>query len=206
MGRGRIIAAGLGVLVAIAGIIGGNAISSSSEGDLAYAESQLLQMKNQVAAKQAGTTEAAKHVVNVVTGLNAARVAEDNTIAKNFMDWVFTWDTSEQYNTIRDELVGRYGCSRDGRFLANFMPKLQSNVDAEGNSYNLIDTLGYNMSYDDMSPIVCGIDGDTYSYFATVDVHSTNKYGDEGSGSVAFEYSIDGNGDLTVLDAYTISR
>lgn len=180
--------------------------TSANDDEVRLLSSDVAKMRNQLATQEAANAQSTSEVVTTVTGLNPARVTSDNGHAKEFMDWVLTWSTSDEYNAIRGELTSKYGAEEGGGFLTTFMPPLANNTDDEGNNYNLIDTLGYNMTYDGFHSIVTNISGENYTYFAIVDVHSTNKYGDEGRGQVAFTYRVDGDGNVSVIDGYTISQ
>lgn len=162
-------------------------------------------LENKIETVKAGLAKDNDEAVSNVSGLNAKRVSQDDEVAKAFMNELFNWRSYEQYTSIRSSMMDDYHLSEDSSFLTVFMPELEDRTDAAGNHYNVIDDAGYNVEFSDMTSYVTGISGSKYSYFTMVDLVSSDSTGNEGSGKAVFVYTVDSDGNLSDLNAYTIS-
>lgn len=164
-------------------------------------------LKNQITVQEASNEAKQNEIVSSSTGLDAARKVQDDKIASSFMDKCLTWSTYKEYTDIRNSLIKDYHLSKDSNFLKVFMPEVVNTKSDDGTDYNRIDVFGYNLSYDEMESYVTNIseDGDKYSYFTFVTVTSQSRNNYEGSAVGAFIYTIDGDGNITDIDASVIS-
>lgn len=149
-----------------------------------------------------------------VTGLDTARVDGDDKIAEDFLKKILSWNSYEEYEAMRTEVMTEYDL-RDSAFSSNgfldvFFPKVEVKVDADGNEYNPID-YGFgdagelNMQYKGLSSHVINISGDNYTYLTEVTISSSAANGGTGTGTCVFLYTVDKDGALSNLDAYTVA-
>lgn len=169
-------------------------------------ESTIADLQNQITVKQASKEANHNVVVTQSTGLDASRVAEDDSVAAEFIKKCLTWSSYEEYNNIRNSLISDYKLKPDSNFLTVFMPEVVNTTSPDGTNYNRIDVFGYNLSYDGMTSYVTDISDDgKYSYFSFVTVSSKSKTKYEGTTTAAFMYTIDKDGNITNIDASGIS-
>lgn len=160
--------------------------------------------KNRVLANQSLNDTKAK-----VSGLDTNRVRTDDGIVDAFFKKIFTWSSADEYNAVRDELLQSDMLAADNSLLTILFPELQEGQDASGDSSNIIDDGVYgqlNMTYDSMTSHVIGIDGTTYSYFTEITVLSQVAGGTANSGEIVVTYSVDKDGQILDLSAYTVAE
>ena len=138
-------------------------------------------------------------------GIDVNRVENDDKVAEELMETVFTWKSYDEYNEIRDTLMNKYQLSNDSSFMQTFMPEIYNEV-LDGKNYNRIDVGGYNISFNDMTSYVVSIDENTkvYEYFTIVDVTSKSENGGSSDYSLALQYKVTDGEQIMNLTGYTI--
>lgn len=138
-------------------------------------------------------------------GIDVNRVENDDKVAKELMETVFTWKSYDEYNEIRNTLMNKYQLSNDSSFMQTFMPEIYNEV-LDGKNYNRIDVGGYNISFNNMTSYVVSIDEKTkvYEYFTIVDVTSKSENGGSIDYSLALQYKVTDSGQIMNLNGYTI--
>ena len=138
-------------------------------------------------------------------GIDVNRVENDDKVAKELMETVFTWKSYDEYNEIRNTLINKYQLSNDSSFMQTFMPEIYNEV-LDGKNYNRIDVGGYNISFNNMTSYVVSIDEKTkvYEYFTIVDVTSKSENGGSIDYSLALQYKVTDSGQIMNLNGYTI--
>lgn len=166
---------------------------------------KIADLKNDIVIAKSDNQIKQDNIVMNSTGYNGSRVVKDESIAKDFIKKCMSWETYDEYNKARNEIKTKYRLKNDN-FLNVFMPEVVNTTSPDGTEYNRIDTLGYNMSFENMDVYVSDIsENGTYSYFSFVDITSRDNSGNEGEGKSLFVYDIDENGIMSNIDAYTIS-
>ena len=122
------------------------------------------------------------------------RKTADGKAASAFLEKFLTWDSYEEYCRVRTWLMESCGASADDPLLTNFMPELTE--DAFGTA---------NMTFGSASSYVVSEEGDQISYFALCEVKNRNENGDTGNGRVGVFYTLDGEGNVSGVSAYTIA-
>lgn len=179
--------------------------SSSWESKLSAQNKQIQQLQNQITVKEAANQNTTNTVVQQTTGLNQARVDSDKLIAEEFLEKIMTWDSYEEYQSLREWCMNTYGVEEDSKFLQIFMPEVVIATANDGSTYNRIDTSGLNVQYEGMDTYVTRITANNYSYFSFVTWSSHDSFGNEAATTAIFTYDINGNGELSNIDAYTIA-
>ena len=138
-------------------------------------------------------------------GIDVNRVENDDKVAEELMETVFTWKSYDEYNEIRNTLMNKYQLSNDSSFMQTFMPEIYNEV-LDGKNYNRIDVGGYNISFNDMTSYVVSIDENTkvYEYFTIVDVTSKSENGGSSDYSLALQYKVTDSEQIMNLNGYTI--
>ena len=138
-------------------------------------------------------------------GIDVNRVENDDRVAEELMETVFTWKSYDEYNEIRNTLMNKYQLSNDSSFMQTFMPEIYNEV-LDGKNYNRIDVGGYNISFNGMTSYVVSIDENTkvYEYFTIVDVTSKSENGGSSDYSLALQYKVTDGEQIMNLTGYTI--
>lgn len=165
-----------------------------------------INLQDENLSEKESTEQEQSEKIEAVASLDITRVEKDDKIAADFLEKIMTWDSYAEYEGIRQELMSTYGLSEDSNFLTVFMPEVVTKTSKDGTVYNRIDVMGLNVTYEGMDSYVAGITGQVYSYFAFVEWSSHDKNGAEASAKCIFMYSINGEGKLLNLDAYTIAN
>ena len=163
-------------------------------------ESELI---NQIDVKIATKQTASDGVVQEVSGLNSDRVAKDDAVVKDVLSLLCTWSNSSDYIKARYELVNTHGISEDSAILTDFMPEITKVPLSDGNKYEM-DITGANSTYVGLDSYVAGIKGDVYSYATRVTIESSDGGGHSKQGKFLATYSVDYDGDITDLNAFTL--
>lgn len=122
------------------------------------------------------------------------RTLRDNQLASEFAKKLLTYQSYEEYQQIRTWLKETYHVAADDNLLTSFFPELpKETVEAS------------NMKFEGATSYQIKTDGDQRSYFALCRV--SNKIdGNSGSGHVGLFYTIDGDGTMHTISAYTLVR
>lgn len=195
------------VVIFISNAIVSNVVYSKN---LAKADDQMQQLTGEVEKLRVTKQQAVSSTKAKVTGLDTKRVKTDDGIMEAFLKKCFTWSSAEEYRQIRSDLQNSSDLNASGTFVDVLFPELldEVTVDGDGNT-NVIDDSIYgklNMKYDSLKSHVVAIDGTDYSYFTEVTVTSAIDGGISSTGSVILTYTVDKDGNLSELDAYTVAN
>ena len=179
----------LAVLLVAAGvrIIGSARTLNASIADQEKRIQQLTKEKEALSGEQTEETSGEEEE-------ETDRKTADGKAASAFLEQFLTWDSYEGYNGIRTWLMESCGASAEDSLLTNFMPELTE--DAFGTA---------NMAFGSASSYVVSEEGDQISYFALCEVKNRNENGDTGNGRVGVFYTLDGEGNVSGISAYTIA-
>lgn len=185
----KILCVVLAVLLFAAGvrIIGSARTLNASIADQEKRIQQLTKEKESLSGEEAGETSGEEEETD--------RKTADGKAASAFLEQFLTWDSYEGYNGIRTWLMESCGASADDPLLTHFMPELTE--DAFGTA---------NMAFDSASSYVVSEDGENISYFALCEVENRNEDGDTGNGRVGVFYTLDGEGNVSGVSAYTLAE
>lgn len=167
-------------------------------------QAEIDELKNRIAVLQSTYDNTKSEILMTTTGLNLQRVAKDDAVIQDFLTLVCTWDSYEEYNNAREKIMRVYGIEKDSHFMSVFMPEVVNKVANDGTSYNRIDTMGLNMTYEGLKSYVTHILADEYSYFTLVTISSTWDNGGEATAQAAITYTVDTEGNLTNIRAIPI--
>ena len=186
----------------------------------ATAQGQLSSLQNQEKMNQVTGNKKEASAKEEVSGLDMARKKTDDSIAEEFFKNCLDWDDSESYNKKRDwvseQEKAKPSVEVEDSFLTAFFPAVTETEDDNGKQVNIIDKEGLNVSFDGSSfdSHVVDIDtkGNEYSYLAEFNVTTTSRYEDaegeshsaDGNAKIAATYSIDSDGNMKDVNAYTI--
>ena len=185
----KILCVVLAVLLFAAGvrIIGSARTLNASIADQEKRIQQLTKEKEALSGETAGETAGEEEETD--------RKTADGKAASAFLEQFLTWDSYEGYNGIRTWLMESCGASAEDSLLTNFMPELTE--DAFGTA---------NMAFGSASSYVVSEDGENISYFALCEVENRNEDGDPGYGRVGVFYTLDGEGNVSGVSAYTLAE
>lgn len=187
-------------IVLIANVVSGSGRSST----LKDQRTEITNLSNQVESQRASVQAGSSSVVQQTTGIDLERKDKDDAVIREFAKLVTTWSTHDEYTAMRAEVMEKYALSESSRFATVFLPSYGSITDGAGVEHNLIDYNKISCSYRGMKSIVSGISGGQYSYFVIV----TCAGGRDGATStfdVVFCCSVDGIGNISNLEAYTLT-
>lgn len=191
-----------GVLM-VGGIGTASVIQSGRDSQLAEQNTTIHGLENRIDTLEAAQSEDVDKAVQLASGLDSARVAQDDEAARALLEQAFNWDSKETYDAARNSIKEMYGLSDDSSFLSVFMPEM-GNINVGDREINEIDARGLNISFSGMQSNVTAINGDLYTYFTIVTVTSSDSTGATADGESAFVYTVNGNGELSDLAAYAL--
>lgn len=166
--------------------------------------SEIANLQNQVETQRAQVSAGSGSLVQSTTGIDLARKAKDDEAIKKFVETVTTWDSYESYMAMRSEIMETYALNAADRFSKVFLPDYGSITDADGTEHNVIDYSKISCEYRGMKSVVSGISGNVYSYFVIVTCGG-GRDGNKSAFNVVFCCSVDGNSNISNLEAYTLS-
>lgn len=186
----------------------------------ATAQGQLSSLQNQEKMNQVTGNKKKASAVQEASGLDTSRQKTDDGIAEKFFENCLDWDDSKSYDEKREWVSEQEKATPsievEDSFLTVFFPAVTETEDDNGKQVNIIDKEGLNVSFDSSSfeSHVVDIDtkGDVYSYLAEFNVTTTSRYEDaegtshsaDGNAKIAATYSIDSDGNMKDVNAYTI--
>ena len=179
----------LSVLLFAAGvrIIGSARTLNASIADQEKRIQQLTKEKEALSGEQTEETSGEEEEID--------RKTADGKAASAFLEQFLTWDSYEEYCRVRTWLMESCGASAEDSLLTNFMPECTE--DAFGMT---------NMAFGSASSYVVSEDGENISYFALCEVENRNENGDTGNGRVGVFYTLDGEGNVSGVSAYTLAE
>lgn len=195
---------GISVLIFVIVLIA-NGVSAGSRASILEEQAvEIANLKNQVETQRASVQAGSSSVVQQTTGIDLERKAHDDEIIKAFAERVTTWSSHAEYTEMRAEIMSKYDLSEASRFATVFLPDYGSIKDGEGVEHNLIDYSSISCSYRGMKSIVSGISGGQYSYFVIITC-SGGRDGSTSTFNVVFCCDVDGTGNISNLEAYTLT-
>lgn len=153
------------------------------------------------------STSKVKDDVKMLTNIDQERFNSDNVKMKKAFKELFTWDDFKSYNKVRDLAYNKYKLDKNGKFLKEFMPVVETykkggykGSKGDGKLYNVIDDTKANMSFKSLEPYVIRIDGSEYEYISTVSVNVKDMAGNNGKANFIVKYKTNGKSfyDLSV--------
>lgn len=153
------------------------------------------------------STSKVKDDVKMLTNIDQERFNSDNVKMKKAFKELFTWDDFKSYNKVRDLAYNKYKLDKNGRFLKEYMPSVETykkggykGSKGDGKLYNIIDDTKANMSFKSLEPYVIRIDGNEYEYISTVSVNVKDMAGNNGKANFIVKYKTNGKSfyDLSV--------
>lgn len=185
-------------------------IVRSQNHKLQMAEQKVAQLKNSQKVNEVVEKEQNKEVKQKVSGLNTDRVKTDDAIMTTFLNECLNWKSYAEYKAAYDTISSKYQKAVSPTFFDTFFPEIKETKVGT----NPIDEKGLNLKFEKLTSHVIQIDsvGDAYTYFGEVKVTSDTKYTDahhdthttSGVGTIAFIYTINGDGILSNVSAYTV--
>lgn len=192
-----------GVLLVIVLVVG-SVLGGSHNGKLNKQAGEIANLQNQIETQKAQVSAGAGSVVQSTSGIDLARKSTDDAIIKEFAQLVTTWNSYDTYMEMRKEVMEKYALSESDRFSTVFLPDYGSITDGDGVAHNLIDYAKISCEYRGMRSIVSGINSAMYSYFVIVTC-AGGRDGNTGPFNVVFCCTVDGAGNISNLEAYTLT-
>ena len=191
------------VLVLTIGAV--STVNLSQSRSLLAQEDEKVELQNRIDQLSVENNTQITKVKAQANGIDVNRVENDDKVAEELMQTVFTWKSYDEYNEVRNTLMNKYQLSNDSSFMQTFMPEIYNEV-LDGKNYNRIDVGGYNISFNNMTSYVVSIDEKTkvYEYFTIVDVTSKSENGGSIDYSLALQYKVTDSGQIMNLNGYTI--
>lgn len=191
------------VLVLTIGAV--STVNLSQSRSLLAQQDEKVELQNRIDQLSVENNTQIRKVKAQANGIDVNRVENDDKVAEELMEMVFTWKSYDEYNEIRNTLMNKYQLSNDSSFMQTFMPEIYNEV-LDGKNYNRIDVGGYNISFNNMTSYVVSIDEKTkiYEYFTIVDVTSKSENGGSIDYSLALQYKVTDSGQIMNLNGYTI--
>ena len=191
------------VLVLTIGAV--STVNLSQSRSLLAQQDEKVELQNRIDQLSVENNTQITKVKAQANGIDVNRVENDDKVAEELMETVFTWKSYDEYNEIRNTLMNKYQLSNDSSFIQTFMPEIYNEV-LDGKNYNRIDVGGYNISFNNMTSYVVSIDEKTkiYEYFTIVDVTSKSENGGSIDYSLALQYKVTDSGQIMNLNGYTI--
>lgn len=191
------------VLVLTIGAV--STVNLSQSRSLLAQQDEKVELQNRIDQLSVENNTQITKVKAQANGIDVNRVENDDKVAEELMETVFTWKSYDEYNEIRNTLMNKYQLSNDSSFMQTFMPEIYNEV-LDGKNYNRIDVGGYNISFNNMTSYVVSIDEKTkvYEYFTIVDVTSKSENGGSIDYSLALQYKVTDSGQIMNLNGYTI--
>ena len=191
------------VLVLTIGAV--STVNLSQSRSLLALQDEKVELQNRIDQLSVENNTQITKVKAQANGIDVNRVENDDKVAEELMETVFTWKSYDEYNEIRNTLMNKYQLSNDSSFMQTFMPEIYNEV-LDGKNYNRIDVGGYNISFNNMTSYVVSIDEKTkiYEYFTIVDVTSKSENGGSSDYSLALQYKVTDGEQIMNLTGYTI--
>lgn len=138
-----------------------------------------------------------KDNVKALTGFDANKYNSDNIVAKKAFKELFTWTNFKEYNKVRDIAINKYKLDKNGQFLTEYMPVVETykkggykGSKGDGKLYNYIDDNGINTSFIKFEPFLYEINGKEYHYLSKVSLRIKDMAGNNTVGNVIVDYKI----------------
>lgn len=182
----------IGLLLVV--LLVGQMISRNHSRNLAAMDAQIQDVQMQMESIRVDQAQQEADVNRAVNGLDTARVERDQNLIQDFLKDVCTWEDVATYQTKLEALKKQYPEDDNAMFYVFFADPTSEESAA-------------NMTYlENASVYVTNIADNNYTYFTEVTVSSTTEAGQTGTGTFAFECTVDGEGTLSGLSAYVITN
>ena len=182
----------IGLLLVV--LLVGQMISRNHSRNLAAMDAQIQDVQMQMESIRVDQAQQEADVNRAVNGLDTARVERDQNLIQDFLKDVCTWEDVATYQTKLEALKKQYPEDDNAMFYVFFADPTSEESAA-------------NMTYlENASVYVMNIADNNYTYFTEVTVSSTTEADQTGTGTFAFECTVDGEGTLSGLSAYVITK
>lgn len=128
--------------------------------------------------------------------MSAFRKAADDALMTELCQTAFTWSTSAEYNSAREQMQTRFGLDPNGQFLSKFFIPLVRNED--------VDNRNVNGSFVSLDSQLLSIDGDVYSYVGKVTTQSLDRNGAAAQDDLMIYYETNSDGSIKDLQGFLI--
>lgn len=192
---------GIAVAIMLICIVIGSMSGNKYEKEIAANDQQISQLNNQIAVQSAAISSGNASAVKTSTGIDLQRVVEDDAVARVLIEKMVTWSSGEEYLAARDYVTATFGLNPKSNVLRTFFPELPIPEENPGGNY--VDYNKLSCRFKGMKSMVRAISGEQYSYFTIVTCEG-NRNGAVGNFNVAVMYTVDVNGAMSGLDAYTL--
>lgn len=173
-------------------------------------DDEIQQLTTNIEVNRVSRQESLDSAKAKVVGLDTKRVKTDDGVLESFLKKCFTWSSAAEYRAIRKELENSDVIDSSGTFVDVLFPELTEDLSVDGDrTKNTIDDSIYgklNLKYDSLQSHVISVDGTNYRYFTEVTVTSSIDGGVSKTGLVVMTYTVDKDGNLSDVDAYTVAN
>lgn len=173
------------------------------QAELAAAQEQVDTLKAEVSSLEAQVTTEHDAALQVITGRDLSRQADDDLKVENMLRVATTWSNATEYIAARDTLKRAWGFTEDSTFLTVFMPGEAQGAyrtDAEGNLHFAFP--GANSRLSGFESTLTSVVGEDWSYFALITTTTSSKEGGRQTSWTAVTYTVDGEGNLVDVMAW----
>lgn len=166
----------IAVILAIVSVFTVNSMLSTRSENLEAQQVRIHELENNIATKDEEKAKERQVVVEQATGgLDRSRVNNDQKKIEELMGLVFEWQSMDGYMKNRKTVMDSYNIPQDSTFMVDFMPGEIEGVSREAPNGEMIYVFDKDLAskLDSVDTYVTDINGDTYSYFAVVQAHTT---------------------------------
>lgn len=166
----------IAVILAIVSVFTVNSMLSTRSQTLQAQQVRIHELENNIATKDEEKAKERQVVVEQATGgLDRSRVNNDQKKIEELMGLVFEWQSMDGYMKNRKTVMDSYNIPQDSTFMVDFMPGEIEGVSREAPNGEMIYAFDKDLAskLDSVDTYVTDINGDTYSYFAVVQAHTT---------------------------------
>lgn len=164
------------IILAIVSLVTVKSMLSTRSENLEAQQVRIHELENNIATKDAEKVKERQVVVEQATGgLDRSRVDNDQKKIEELMSLVFEWQSMDGYMKNRKEVMDSYNIPQDSTFMVDFMPGEIQGVSRKAPNGDVIYAFDKDLAskLDSVDTYVTDINGDTYSYFAVVQAHTT---------------------------------
>ena len=166
----------IAVILAIVSVFTVNSMLSTRSQNLQAQQVRIHELENNITTKDEEKAKERQVVVEQATGgLDRSRVNNDQKKIEELMGLVFEWQSMDGYMKNRKTVMDSYNIPQDSTFMVDFMPGEIEGVSREAPNGEMIYAFDKDLAskLDSVDTYVTDINGDTYSYFAVVQAHTT---------------------------------
>lgn len=178
------------LILCLAGLL----LSHRRSADLAKLDAQIQDLQQSLDATRNAQSDLEDIARQTVSGMDAQRVALDQSRITDVMKRILTWSNPEGYAQVRAYLTETYPEDQNPK-LYRFFPEAPSALETTNLSF---------VSLDDLR--VLSIDGQSYRYFTQVYVSANDAAGNSATSHFAFFCTVAEDGSLSQMEMYTLSE